>query len=235
MNLRLVLLGLEVFALGYLPGSIPFGYLVGQARGVDIRTVGSGNIGATNVFRTLGKGPGIFTFLCDALKGVLAVQIGVQMVSRHPIFESLRHMDYELITPAMGGILAAAGCILGHNFPLWLGFKGGKGVATSAGVIVGMLPLATLIVAAIWALVFYTSRYVSLASICAALALPIVVFALMLLRLLEGWSYFYFALAAALLVVWRHRANIDRLIHGTELRFGRKPPAPDEPDAPHVP
>jgi glycerol-3-phosphate acyltransferase PlsY len=222
MNSALLLPGIGIIALGYLLGSIPSGYLVAKARGIDIRTVGSGNIGATNVFRMVGRKDGIFVFLCDAGKGFAAVQIAMQLTRAHPVYTQLRQMDYTLLTPAMAAIIAAVACLIGHSFPLWLGFKGGKAVATSAGVLIGMLPVATLIAVGIWAAAFFTTRYVSLASIIAAIALPIVVLSLMLFGWVEGWSFFYFALAAALLVIWRHRSNIQRLIAGTEHRFGPK-------------
>ncbi len=126
--------------------------------------------------------------------------------------------------------LAALGCILGHNFPIWLRFKGGKGVATSLGVIVGMMPLVSLIVFAVWGVVLKVSRYVSLASIVAAAALPVIVLAMMFVgpkSAINGWGYFYFAVAAAILVVKRHVPNIKRLMAGTELRFGDPKPAPE--------
>jgi glycerol-3-phosphate acyltransferase PlsY len=136
------------------------------------------------------------------------------------------------------GIAAAVACILGHNFPVWLKFKGGKGVATSLGVLFGMMPLVSLIVLGIWVLVVKTSRYVSLASLIAAVSLPLVVIALMMLGPAHGWAavnswgYFYFSVAAALMVVRRHQPNIARLFAGTELRMGAKTKeesAPAEP------
>lgn len=205
-----------VFALiaaqAYLLGSIPFGLLVARSQGVDIRQQGSGNIGATNVWRVLGRKWGLATFLADAAKGWLAVTIGYAIAAR--MVPPAGH-DF-----AYFGIAAAIGCILGHNFPVWLGFKGGKGVATSLGVIIGMMPLASLIVFAIWGIVFKVSRYVSLASIVAALALPVVVIGLLFLGGIHGWANFYFACAAGLLVIRRHRENIQRLVEGTEHRFG---------------
>jgi glycerol-3-phosphate acyltransferase PlsY len=201
----------------YLLGSIPFGLLVSRSQGIDIRTVGSGNIGATNVWRFVGRKWGLITFIADALKGWLAVTIG------HAI--ATRMLPPGVHDFAYFGIAAAIGCIIGHSFPVWLGFKGGKGVATSLGVIFGMMPLASIIDFAIWGIVFKVSRYVSLASIVAALALPVVVIGLLFTGGIHGWANFYFACAAGLLVIFRHRDNIKRLVEGSEHRFGT--PKPD--------
>jgi glycerol-3-phosphate acyltransferase PlsY len=206
----------------YLLGSIPFGLIISRAHGVDIREHGSGNIGATNVWRVLGRKWGLLTFFGDWAKGLLAVLLGMWIGTRFP--SAFRDHSFA-------GIVAAVGCILGHSCPVWLKFKGGKGVATSLGVIVGMMPLASAIVFGIWGIVFKASRYVSLASIVAALALPVVVIALIFAGLVHGWANFYFACAAALLVIARHRANINRLIAGTENRFGGPPAGAPPPDA----
>ncbi len=187
--------------LGFVLGSIPSGYLVGRLKGIDIREHGSGNIGSTNVLRTLGKAPGYFVFACDALKGIIAVLLA-----------------YRLFPAGgdLGAIAAAVGCILGHNFTPWLHFKGGKGIATSLGVLIALLPLASVIVLAFWILVFVVSRYVSLASILAASVLPVVVW------FVRGiGTLFWFSLLIGVLAVVRHRVNIQRLIHGTESRFTR--------------
>ena len=120
--------------------------------------------------------------------------------------------------------MAAICCILGHNFPCWLRFKGGKGIATSAGVLIGMLPLASVALLAIWGVVFYATGFVSLASILAAAALPPIVFGMLLLGWIEGWPFFYFALAATFIAIWRHRANVQRLLQGTEHRFKKETP-----------
>lgn len=195
----------------YLLGSIPFGLIIAKSRGIDIRQHGSGNIGATNVWRTLGRRWGLLTFFCDAAKGWLAVTGALYLAER-------------IQSPYTGliGILAALGCILGHNFPVWLGFKGGKGVATSLGVIIGLMPLASVIVFAIWGVVFKLTRYVSLASIVGAVALPLIVLALGFLGPDPGRVNLYFSIAAAALVVYGHRANIARLRQGTENRAGKK-------------
>lgn len=188
--------------LSYLLGSIPNGLLVGRLRGIDIRQHGSGNIGATNVFRVLGKGLGILVFLLDAGKGLLAVRLAMGLAQHG--------------SPELSGVIAAISCIIGHNFPVWLKFKGGKGIATSAGVLIGLLPWATLIVFAVWGVVFSLSRYVSLASVVAAAALPVVVW-----MLAGAGALFYFALAAGVLAILRHKSNIQRLLNGTENRFKR--------------
>jgi glycerol-3-phosphate acyltransferase PlsY len=212
-----------IVGISYVLGSIPFGLLVARSRGIDIREHGSRNIGATNVWRVLGRKWGLITFFADAAKGWLAVTIATMLAMR--LLPPGRH---DL---AYYGIAAAIGCILGHSFPLWLKFKGGKGVATSLGVIIGMMPLASLIVFGIWLLVFKLSRYVSLASIVGAVALPVVVIGLLFLGQLHGWANFYFAAAAALLVILRHRENIARLVSGTENRFGSSKTAPPEESA----
>ena len=215
-----------IFLASYLLGSIPSGLLISKSQGMDIREHGSKNIGATNVWRVMGRRFGIFAFVCDTAKGWLAVTLGV-WIARH--FSSTEHLLHgktalHFLPADFAGITAALGCILGHNFPVWLRFKGGKGVATSLGVIIGMMPLAALIDFVIWGVVFKVSRYVSLASLVAAACLPVVVIALMFLGGVRGWANFYFAVAAAALVIKRHTANIQRLRAGTELRFGTPKP-----------
>jgi len=205
----------------YLLGSIPTGFLVAKARGVDIRTVGSGNIGATNVFRILGKTAGAFVLLADAAKGWLAVAA----VAR--FYAGWDHSGAG--SPSLEWFKVGAGvaAILGHNYTCWLRFKGGKGIATSAGVLVGWVPLALLIVLGIWIVVFALCRYVSLASICAAFALP---FAVWLLGRSPTLILVTGTLAA--LAIYKHKANIKRLINGTENRIGQKPtPPPPSPKA----
>ena len=217
-----------IFLASYLLGSIPSGLLISKSRGIDIREHGSKNIGATNVWRVMGKRYGIFAFVCDTAKGWLAVTLGVWIARHFSTTEHLLHGKTALhfLPPDFAGITAALGCILGHNFPVWLRFKGGKGVATSLGVIIGMMPLAALIDFVIWGAVFKVSRYVSLASLVAAACLPVVVIGLLFLGGIEGWANFYFAVAAAALVIKRHTPNIQRLRTGTELRFGDPKPAP---------
>ena len=211
-----------IFLASYLLGSIPSGLLISQSRGLDIREHGSRNIGATNVWRVMGKRFGILAFVCDTAKGWCAVRLGVWLAASFPVTAHLLHGKTELhfLPPDYAGITAALGCILGHTFPVWLRFKGGKGVATSLGVLIGMMPLAALLTLAVWGVVLKVSRYVSLASLVAAACLPPVVVVLLFLGGVEGWGNFYFAVAAAALVIKRHTPNIRRLRAGTELRFG---------------
>lgn len=220
-----------IVIIAYLLGSIPFGLLVAKSQGVDLRAHGSGNIGATNVWRVMGKKWGLLTFFADAAKGWLAVVVGVWLAHRWgwaDIGARGKVVGTEHLDAGYAGIAAAMGCILGHNFPVWLKFKGGKGVATSLGVLIGMMPLVSLIVLGIWGLVLKTSRYVSLASLIAAVSLPITVILMMIFgprhgwMAVDSWAYFYFSVAAALMVVRRHQPNIKRLVAGTELRFGQK-------------
>lgn len=207
-------LGLALFA--YLLGSIPTGFLVGKARGVDIRKMGSGNIGATNVFRMLGRGPGILVFVCDALKGLAAV------LAARGLLGSAWLPDAAGFVLASAGITAGIAAILGHNFTPWLGFKGGKGIATSAGVLLGILPIAMLGALGAWLALFYSTRYVSVASMGAALALPAVTGLLVAFHGADR-SLLWFSLAVGALAIWRHRSNIARLRAGTESRIERKP------------
>src|SRR4029079_14483767 len=148
--------------VAYLLGSIPTGFLVAKARGIDIRTVGSGNIGAPNAFRILGKGAGSFVLFADALKGWLAVQVVTAIVAT--IFPEAP-LEYLRIT---AGITA----ILGHNYTCWLHFKGGKGIATSAGVLLALVPWALAIILSTWIVLLLLTRYVFVGSISAAFALP---------------------------------------------------------------
>ena len=224
------LLVAAILLASYLLGSIPCGLLISQSQGLDIREHGSRNIGATNVWRVMGKKWGLLAFVGDTAKGWLAVLLGMWLAARWSVTLDLPHG--HILPPDLAGITAALGCILGHTFPVWLRFKGGKGVATSLGVILGMMPLAALIDFAIWGVVFKVSRYVSLASIVAAGALPVAVIGLMFFGpaqgwgAVHGWGNFYFAVVAAALVIKRHTANLQRLRAGTELRVGA--PKPEE-------
>ncbi len=221
----------------YLLGAIPSGLLISKSQGIDIREHGSKNIGATNVWRTMGRKWGILAFLCDTLKGWLAVTIGMGLAARwgYHVPVARGHFELHHLENDFAGIAAALGCILGHNFPIWLRFKGGKGVATSLGVVIGMMPLVSIIIFAVWGVVLKLSRYVSLASIVAATSLPITVVVLLLFGPAEGWAAvkgwgnFHFAVLAWLLVIKRHVPNIKRLLAGTELRFGDPKPAAEAP------
>lgn len=196
--------------IGYLLGSIPTGYLAGRLRGIDIRTIGSGNIGATNVFRALGKPAGITVLVIDAFKGYAACAWVPDLVVRW-FPTHVAELDAIRIT-------AGLAAILGHNFTCWLRFRGGKGIATSAGVLAGLVPGALIIILCIWIIVFALTRYVSLASICASFALP---FATWITR--QNLPLTIVTSAMAALAIYKHRSNIQRLMQGTENRFGGKP------------
>lgn len=215
---------ITLILLSYLLGSIPTGFLVAKAKGVDIRSVGSGNIGATNVFRILGKGPGIFVLLADAVKGAVAVAVVATLFEKFwqnnfPWDPSALHASHKHLRE-LAGICA----ILGHNYTCWLRFKGGKGIATTAGVFAALAPAAFGIALATWLAVFAASRYVSLASIVAAVALPLAVWFTGNGALLIGVST-----ALGALAIYKHKANIQRLLAGTENRIGAKKPEPPAP------
>jgi glycerol-3-phosphate acyltransferase PlsY len=197
VNIQLLL----PFLLGYVLGSIPFGLVLTRLAGKgDIRKVGSGNIGATNVLRAGGRTLAAATLILDALKATAAVLIA------------------ELLWPgldsATAGIVAGAGALVGHLYPVWLKFRGGKGVATLLGVLIPLLPIAAAIYAAVWIAALLIVRISSVAGMLAAVSAPIAALAL-------GSPYFPVILAFAILVVWRHHANIARLWAGTEPRIGR--------------
>ena len=193
----------------YFLGSIPTGYLVGKARGVDIRTVGSKNMGATNVFRTLGKRLGIFVLIVDGLKGFAATAWLCDLVLQKFTVPSDQLLSVHLI----GGICA----VLGHNYTCWLWFKGGKGIATTAGVYFALAPLSVSIAIGVWIVMLAATRYVSVASIAAAVVLPV-----------AGWltkgSVLLGVVTTVLcsLAIYKHKANIQRLIAGTENRMDFK-------------
>jgi len=189
------IIALIVFA--YLLGSIPTGYILGKFAGVDVRQVGSGNVGATNVARAVGKWPGALTLLADAVKGMLPVAIGLSLT----------------LAPAALAALAAA-AFLGHLYPIFLNFRGGKGVATALGALLVIAPLASLLLVAIFAAVVFPTRLVSLSSIVAAALAP---FALWLF--LQPRAIVLLGAFLAAMIVWRHRGNIQRLLAGTEPRF----------------
>jgi glycerol-3-phosphate acyltransferase PlsY len=207
--------------VAYLCGSVPFGLLIGRARGVDIRLHGSRNIGATNAGRVLGRKFGILCFVLDVLKGFL------------PVFVVGRVMGLTTgEPPALGEqgwwLAVAVAAMAGHIAPVWLKFKGGKGVATGLGVILGVYPYLTLpgfIVGLVWLLFASTLRYVSLASIVAAGLLPVVFVFVANLRgwtMASLWPMLVVTVLMALLVIVRHRSNMARLIAGTESRLGAR-------------
>jgi acyl phosphate:glycerol-3-phosphate acyltransferase len=215
---------LALVPIAYLVGSIPFGLMVGLARGIDVRKAGSGNIGATNVGRLLGGKFFALVFTMDLLKGLLPVLAGAILVRRAAAPNAAIFAAW---------LMVALAAILGHMFSLFLKFKGGKGVATSTGVILGVYPYYTIpAVAAIvvFIAIFYATRYVSLGSMIGAAALPI---AYVIIGLVVGWPVLgaqlpllLFAVLIAALIVYKHRANIARLQAGTENRFAKKPPVP---------
>ena len=200
--------------VGYLIGSVNFAVLVAKKHGVDILKEGSGNPGATNVKRVLGKGPGNLVFALDALKGFVGA--GLPTLVGYVI--ATQGIDFIIQGDAfIHGVAGFVGTLLGHCFSCFLKFKGGKGVASTIGGLLVLLPIPILIGAAIWGLVFTLSRYVSLASIVLGVSLPLSCFFLK-----HGQSQFWFAAAIAAFNVWTHRSNIGRLLAGTESRFAKK-------------
>ncbi|WP_405378494.1 glycerol-3-phosphate 1-O-acyltransferase PlsY [Phascolarctobacterium sp.] len=193
-----VLQYLIAFVLGFVCGSIPSGlWLVQAFHGIDIRDYGSKNIGATNVFRTAGPKTAVLVLLCDALKGIVPIAIA----------------NYFFQDPVVN-VLAGLGAMLGHNYSLFLGFKGGKGVATGLGVLIYLMPTVAGIAFGIWLVLVLLTRYVSLGSIVAAACTPVLAWYL-------GYHYAYVALGtvAGLAIVIRHKDNIGRLLSGTESKI----------------
>lgn len=191
-----------VLAAAYLLGSIPFSYLVARQRGVDVRTVGSGNVGATNVMRSVGRGAGLLAFALDFLKGAAASWLG-------------RRVEPDSALPALCATLA----VIGHMYPVWLRFRGGKGVATGAGAFLPLAPVATLAALVTFPVVLAVVRYVSVASIAGTLVLA---FAAFLLG--APTSVVRAAAGMAVLIVWKHRGNLERITRGTENRLGTRRP-----------
>jgi glycerol-3-phosphate acyltransferase PlsY len=189
--------------VSYLLGSIPTGYVWCQARGIDIRKVGSGNIGATNVMRTLGKPIGIAVLLIDAAKGWVPVFMA-------PVF--FPELDRSALQ-----IVCCIAVVAGHNWTCWLRFKGGKGMATSGGALLAMLPVPLLCALVVWGVLFAIWRYVSLASIGAAIAVPVATAVV-----LRDRTLIIFTTALGALAIYKHRSNIQRLRAGTENRIGTK-------------
>lgn len=187
----------------YFFGSIPTGFLWAKARGMDIRKVGSGNIGATNVMRALGKGPGIVVLLIDAAKGFLPVWIAPR------VFPGIEQTALQ--------ITCCVFVIAGHNWTCWLKFKGGKGVATSAGALLAFLPGPLLGALGVWLIVFGVWRYVSLASISAAVAIPVATWFIE-----KDPALLIFTAIVGAIAIYKHKSNIQRLLAGTESRIGKK-------------
>jgi glycerol-3-phosphate acyltransferase PlsY len=209
-----MLLALGISALvGYLLGSVNFAVLVAKRHGIDILKEGSGNPGATNVKRLLGKGPGNLVFALDALKGAAGTYLPFLLADAvspgAPRFEVL--------------VAGLAGTLLGHCFSCFLGFKGGKGVASTIGGLLVLLPIPIVIGAALWAIAFYATRYVSVASLALGLSLPLSCWLLPKFTSLQfSDAELIFAGAIALFNVWTHRSNIGRLLRGEENKFTKK-------------
>ncbi|HET9885852.1 MAG TPA: glycerol-3-phosphate 1-O-acyltransferase PlsY [Candidatus Binatia bacterium] len=187
-----------LIVFGYLMGSVPVGFILGSRSGIDVRAVGSGNVGATNVARVVGKRQGILTLIADTAKGflpvILAMQLGASLAAT---------------------VLVGAAAFLGHLYPIFLKFKGGKGVATALGVFLAVAPMATLVLVALFACTVLASRIVSLSSILTAVAAPIIFWLFSYPPLVVGMAAFI-----ALAITYRHRSNIRRMMNGSEPRFG---------------
>ncbi len=191
--------------LGYLLGSIPSGFLAGKwCKGIDLRSIGSGSTGATNVLRNVGKGPALVVFLVDVAKGAAAVLLASALTQNNPLNDWIQ-------------VLAGLAALAGHIWPIWLGFKGGKAVATGLGLFLGLAWPVGLACFGMFMTVFSLSRIVSLASVVAALSLP-----LLMAAGSGSNANLVVALVAMALVIWRHRSNIQRLINGTEPKVGQK-------------
>lgn len=184
--------------LGYLAGSVPFAYLLARRAGIDVRRVGSGNVGAANVLRSTGAWRGIIVMALDVAKGVLAVVLAQQAVGSPPVVAA-----------------TGAAAVVGHIYPVWLRFHGGKGVSVAAGVFGVLAPLATVVAAAIFLLTVWMTRYISLGSVAASLVLPPVAWGLG-----APDAVVMAALGTAGLILFRHRANLRRLVTGTERKVG---------------
>lgn len=195
----------------FLCGSIPFGYIAGKVNRVDLRQHGSGNIGATNAWRVLGKGWGSFAFAGDFFKGMIPLLL-LQWFTR----EWTHDNAYQGLL-----ILSGIAAVLGHNFTPWLGFNGGKGIATSAGVMAALLPITFALALTTWLVVtFLISRMVSVGSIAACCILPIST----AIFYPGQWLFFAFSLLTGILGIWRHRSNIVRIRAGTESKIGQPKP-----------
>jgi len=204
-----------LIAIAYLLGSIPFGLIIAKAHGRDLRSIGSGNIGATNLARTLGKKWAYFCFALDAAKGLAPMLAAAKLIDSTPTTIEL------FLWLAVG-----SAAVLGHIFPIYIRFKGGKGVATSFGVALGLWPYYTICAAAaflIWVVVVLLWRYISLASIAASVTFPITLILAVILtpawHFANLWPILIIAIAIPLMVIVRHRENIKRLIAGTESKI----------------
>ena len=204
-----------VAVAAYLLGSIPTGFLVAKAKGIDIRSVGSGNIGATNAMRVLGKPAGIFVLLVDAAKGFIACVLGVFIAAYFT--SGYYDMKTNANVAPQFALIAGIFAVLGHNYTCWLKFKGGKGVATSAGVFLALAPVALGFALAAFILAVLITRYASVGSIVAAMVLPVAVWftkGKFILRIVT--------IALCALAIFKHKTNMQRLLAGTENRIGKK-------------
>ncbi len=230
--------------LAFLMGSIPFGLLIARAKGIDIRQHGSGNIGATNVLRVVGKKYGIACLLLDLLKGFVPTLLAISLIRfpgqptgiALPFLLPFAGTDHTQFLAQSLQVLTGLFAILGHNYSPWVGFKGGKGISTTAGVVIALMPAAIVILLLLWLALFLTTRYVSVASIVAVASLPVITHlgarfhhvsndpALPTLWEAGTWNkpLFVFSVLVALLGVWKHRGNIQRLRAGTENRFSKR-------------
>ena len=210
MNIKIIIVSAVFCAVSFLIGGIPFGFIIGKLKGHDIRKEGSCNIGATNVTRVVGPWYGKLCFLCDLLKGFLPVYIARK-------YFRIENAEYIFI---LCGFCAVAG----HMFTPYLKFKGGKGVATAGGVILALTPLPFVLTFAVWTAVFLSTRYVSLGSIAASIALPLSALLLKVTRIQPhiSWTVIIFFAIVGALSIWKHKANIIRLKNGTELKFEKK-------------
>ncbi|QSH40787.1 glycerol-3-phosphate 1-O-acyltransferase PlsY [Lentisphaerota bacterium ZTH] len=210
MTTSVIIYFVAVFLGAYLIGALPWAYLIGRWKGIDLREYGSGNYGATNVTRVIGKWHGRLCFILDFLKGFVPV-FAVSMMIKYGWFDD----KYQL-----SQIVAAFGAVIGHIFPVYTRFRGGKGMSTSAGAILGLAPYSVLIAAAVWVVVFLASRYVSLASIAAAAVLPVCATFISMMKLyVHSYYVLGFLYLLALLAIVKHSSNIKRLMNGTESRF----------------
>ncbi len=196
-----IILGVLLLVIAYVMGSIPFGLIVGKMWAkVDVRQHGSGNIGVSNVFRTIGPLPAVVVLAFDAGKGALPVLLAVQV-----------------FPDSIWGLATGIAAIIGHNWPAFLRFKGGRGVATTIGVILTLSPIVALILFVLWVITLAVSRYISLASMIAALAFPLLVY----FWRISG-TYLALSILISVFVIYRHRPNIQRLLAGTEYKIGEK-------------
>ncbi len=223
--------------IAFLLGSIPFGLLIAKSQGINIREHGSGNIGATNVLRVVGKKYGITCFVLDFLKGMIPSLLGISLIQyagqgQSMVISAISQLgttlpNSESTTAQTMQLVTGLCAILGHNYSPWVNFKGGKGIATSAGVFSAFMPAAIPILILLWCLFFFTTRYVSVASIAVSIALPLTVISGSWFhgKIADGsWNkpLFFFSVFIGAMAVWKHRSNIVKLMNGTENRFTPK-------------